>query len=58
MTKQKKPKSGDVVGWAVINRVGGIHSTYLSRKEAREARIDANIYGGFKPYRIGKVIVA
>ena len=59
MTKpKKKPKTGDVVGWAVINRVGGIYSTYESRKEAREARTDANIYGGVKPYRIGKIIVA
>lgn len=58
MTKQKKPKTGDVVGWAVISRVGSIYGTYESRKEARGAKTDADEWGCAKPYRIGKIIVA
>ncbi len=58
MTKQKKPKTGDVVGWAVISRVGAIATTAETRKEARYAIDTMNEWGSCKPYRLGKVILA
>lgn len=36
MTKQKKPKTGDVVGWATVcKETGWITGTWLSRAAAR-----------------------
>ncbi len=59
MTKPKrKPKTGDVVGWAIINRVGGVYDTYGSRHQARLNLLDAQKYGSVKPYRIAKIVLA
>ena len=38
MTKQKKPKTGDVVGWAVVNDRGVICDYYCNREQARRAK--------------------
>ena len=59
MTKpKKKPKTGDVVGWAIVNRVGGLYDAYESRHQARLNLLDAQKYGGVKPYRIAKIVLA
>lgn len=58
MTKQKKPKTGDVVWWVIVNRVGGVYDFYDTRKNARENLVDAQRYGSVKPYRLGKVVLA
>lgn len=58
MTKQKKSKTGDVVGWAIVNRVHGVYDAYETRREARENLEDANKYGGVKPYRLAKIVLA
>lgn len=38
MTKQKKPKTGDFVGWAVVNDRGVICDYYCNREQARRAK--------------------
>ncbi len=39
MTKpKKKPKTGDVVGWAVLNDRGVICDYYCNREQARRAK--------------------
>lgn len=59
MTKpKKKPKTGDVVGWVIINRVGGVYDTYGSRHKARLNLVDAQKWGGVKPYRLAKIVLA
>ncbi|WWA79526.1 hypothetical protein Kintu_gp34c [Xanthomonas phage Kintu] len=58
MTKQKKPKTGDVVGWAVVNANGAIATTEPTRKDARYALLAMNGWGNCKPYRLGKVILS
>lgn len=59
MTKPKnKPKTGDVVGWAIVNRVGGVYDSYESRYQARLNLAYAQKYGGVKPYRIAKIVIA
>ena len=59
MTKQKKPKTGDVVGWAVVNRFAGVVSgTYRSRNQARLSLSQSQSDGSFKPYRIAKIVLA
>lgn len=51
MTKQKKPKTGDVVGWATVSRKARhITGTYKSREEAR--------YFCFSEERIAKIVLA
>lgn len=55
---KKKPKTGDVVGWAVVNRVCGVYDTYVSRSQARLNLADAQKNGGVKPYRIAKIVLA
>ena len=36
MTKQKKPKTGDVVRWATVSKESGwVTATWLSRQDAR-----------------------
>lgn len=35
MTKQKKPKTGDVVGWGVMDGFGDISGPYKTRAKAR-----------------------
>lgn len=56
MTKQKKPKAGDVVGWVLIDKDGDSSGLYMSRKSAREEQKWFNREGGYAPYVIGKVI--
>jgi len=58
MTKQKKPKTGDVVGWAAVNRAGRLFDTFATRKDARYAIEAANGWGGVKLYRIAKIVLA
>lgn len=59
MTKpKKKPKTGDVVWWVVLDRDGEIYDRYGSRKYARHDLIAANKYGRYKPYRIAKIVLA
>lgn len=58
MTKQKKPKTGDVVGWAIMGRDGGPYRWLPSRDEARKHLDDANSHGYCKPYRIAKIVLA
>lgn len=58
MTKQKKPKTGDVVGWAVISRSGSISTTAETRGEARYAINTMNEWGSAPPYRLGKIVLA
>ncbi len=52
MTKpKKKPKTGDVVGWATVSRKAGhITGTYKSREEARDFCFSAE--------RIAKIVLA
>lgn len=59
MTKpKKKHKTGDVVGWAIINRSSNVYDCYPSRSYARLNLIDAQKYGSAKPYRIAKIVLA
>lgn len=51
MTKQKKPKTGDVVGWATVSlKVGNVTGIYPSRQCAREFC--------FSTERIAKIVLA
>lgn len=58
MTKQKKPKTGDVVGWLVVDRDGDIYDQCDSRKCARRECLIANKHDYYKPYRIAKIVLA
>lgn len=59
MTKpKKKPKTGDVVGWAVISRNGSIATTADTRSEARYAINTMNEWGSNKPYRLGRILLS
>lgn len=59
MTKpKKKPKTGDVVGWAVIGRSGSIATTAETRAEARYTINAMNEWGSSKPYRLAKIVLA
>ncbi len=59
MTKpKKKAKTGDVVGWGVVNRAGRLFDTFATRKDARYAIAAANEWGGVKLYRIAKIVLA
>lgn len=60
MTKQKKPKTGDVVGWVVIDREGDVRSDPPWRTRI-QARRDAKSMGRWKeyaPYRTAKIVLA
>lgn len=62
MTKPKnKPKTGDVVGWVVIDRDGDhrSHERMKSRKEARARKLEL-IEGDDKygPFHIAKIVIA
>lgn len=58
MTKQKKPKTGDTLIWAVATRHGQILETRKTRREARKSRDcwsrDAGGYG----YYVARVVLA
>lgn len=59
MTKpKKKPKTGDVVGWAVLNRHGYVYDEPETRKEARESKRSAEKLGHLGPYTIAKIVLA
>ncbi len=60
MTKQKKPKTGDVVGWSLVDVNGTLCGTYRTRSEAkqeRDARHADEWFDCFNPHRICHVIV-
>ncbi len=58
MTKQKKPKTGDVVGWAVINTTtGSVVYVRSSRKNARE-QAWRETYSENVIHRIGKIVLS
>ncbi len=59
MTKpKKKPKTGDVVGWAVINtKTGSVVYVRSSRKNARE-QAWRETYSENVIHRIGKIVLA
>lgn len=57
MTKQKKPKTGDVVGWVVVDRDGDIYDQMDSRKYARDQAKYGNENGYHKPYRVAKIVL-
>ncbi len=57
MTKpKKKPKTGDVVGWVLIDRDGDTAGLYKNRKCAREDQKWLKTAGGYPPYVMGKVV--
>lgn len=60
MTKQKKPKTGDVVGWLVVGRDFDFGYAVKSRSEARRgvARYNALPHASCKPFRIAKIVLA
>lgn len=57
MTKQKKPKTGDVVGWMVVGESGGVVDWYATRIEARYRVLEEGSSNGRK-YRIAKIVLA
>lgn len=60
MTKQKKPKTGDVVGWVVIDRDGDqrSHESMKSRKEARARKVELIGKGDkYAPFYIAKIVI-
>ena len=61
MTKpKKKPKTGDVVGWVVLDNEGDVRG--MTPKKTREmARLDVqgrSSNSDFAPYRIAKIVLA
>lgn len=60
MTKQKNPKTGDVVGWGVIDCDFDLVYAVESRGEARRgvARDNAHPHTLCKPFRIAKIVLA
>jgi len=61
MTKQKKPKTGDVTGWVVIDKYGFIRSDPFWRTRI-QARRHAAIWDKscklFAPFRVAKIVLA
>jgi hypothetical protein len=61
MTKQKKPKTGDVVGWGVIDCDGDIrsHCDVKTRDEARKRKAELYDNGDeYSPFHIVKIVLA
>lgn len=60
MTKQKKPKTGDVVGWVVIDNEGDVRSDpyHETRKSARKDAKEFARWSKWAPYRIAKIVLA
>lgn len=59
MTKpKKKPKTGDVVGWVVLDRDGDIYDHNPSRSDARKSIKMTKDRGRCPPYSIGKIVLA
>ena len=59
-TTKKKPKTGDVVGWAVVDCDFDVVYEVQSRSEARRgiARDNEHPHTLCKPFRIAKVVLA
>lgn len=61
MTKQKKPKTGDVVGWVVITKSGRIIAgdCFHRRESARKAKDNWDyLFDQDAPHRIAKIVLA
>jgi hypothetical protein len=60
MTKpKKKPKTGDVVGWVVLDNEGDIRGgVRSSREDSRSAKEWMNDRASCPPYRIAKIVLA
>lgn len=62
MTKPKnKPKTGDVVGWSIVDKNGTLCGTYKTRskaKQERDARSNDAWFKCFNPHRICQVVLA
>ncbi len=61
MTKpKKKPKTGDVVGWVIVDKNGYGH-TGIYYQNRNHAKIDVNhinMHALNCPYRIAKIVLA
>lgn len=60
MTKpKKKPKTGDVVGWTIVDKDFDTRSDCIfdTRREARN-QADARDKSVFAPFRIAKIVLA
>lgn len=61
MTKQKKPKVGDTVGWSLVDVNGTLCGTYETRDSAREerdARHTDEWFDVFSPHRICRIVLS
>lgn len=62
MTKpKKKPKTGDVVGWSLVDVGGtlcGIYKTLSAAKYERDSRHVDRWFDDFNPHRICKIVLA
>lgn len=61
MTKQKKPKTGDVVGWVVVTASGRISPTdcFPRRESARKAKDNWDyLFDQDAPHRLAKIVLA
>jgi len=54
--RHKKPKTGDVVGWVLVDRDGDPAGFYKTRKSAREDQKWLSREGLYPPYILGKVV--
>ncbi len=56
---KKKPKTGDVVGWVVVNGDMSVDLIAESRHDARKLSNSLNAGSpAFGPYRIAKIVLA
>lgn len=59
MTKQKKPKTGDVVGWLVVEARGGATVEICASRKVGRSRVKAWNSDGFSGwYRLAKIVLA
>lgn len=59
MTNQKKPKTGDVVGWAVYDtEVKFVIGNHQSREEARTDAKELNAMDNSRTFRLAKIVLA
>lgn len=58
MTKQKKPKTGDVVGWVVVDGQSYIYDENPTRDDARKSLKMSAQFGPHPPYRVAKIVLA
>lgn len=60
MTKQKKPKTGDVVGWVIVDCEGDARAGTVF-KTRRQAKADAKVMdrlSGYSPFRVAKIVLS